>query len=147
MAGVTFLSPQRTLPGSATGSREAPTIDEQVLLALQELKFVELQTLLTLRRMERLLPGPSDFSRRVVIPASSTKMVTIFPPNVIRKGATLYNASTGILYMALGFGATVVDCTLPIAAGGYYEVPFWHRGAITGIWSITNGNVLGTELT
>jgi len=68
-------------------------------------------------------------------------------PNTLRKGATIYNSSTAILYMALGYGASTTIPTLPMAAGGYYEVPFWHRGVITGIWAATNGNAFVTELT
>lgn len=69
--------------------------------------------------------------------------------NTLRAGATIYNDSSSTLKLLLGTPATATSFTLPIAPGGYYEVPFGYQGQIDGIW--IGGGVTGdariTELT
>lgn len=79
--------------------------------------------------------------------ASSASNVTILASNTSRKGATIYNDSTAILYIRFAATATTSNYTVQIPSGGYYEVPFRYTGIIDGIWSAANGNARVTELT
>ncbi|MDZ8096785.1 MAG: hypothetical protein RMZ42_33325, partial [Nostoc sp. DedQUE05] len=79
--------------------------------------------------------------------ASSTSSQTILAANSNRKGATIWNDSTAILYLEFGATAATNAFTAKLLAGGYYEVPFHYTGVISGIWSAANGNALVRELT
>lgn len=77
---------------------------------------------------------------------SATSSTTILALNANRKGATIFNDSTAILYLDLSGGtASSTSYSVQIAAGGYYEVPFGWSGLITGIWASVNGNARVTE--
>lgn len=81
---------------------------------------------------------------------SSITSVTILASNASRKGMTVYNDSTAILYLALTSGAASTTAyTIQMAANSYYEIPFeqMYTGTITGIWASANGNARVTELT
>ena len=84
--------------------------------------------------------------------ASSASSVTILAANNARKGATITNDSTQVLY--LKFGATASTSSYAVVLAGssaapfaYYEVPFGYVGIIDGIWASANGNARVTELT
>jgi len=79
--------------------------------------------------------------------ASSATSVTVLASNASRKGATVYNDSTKILYLKFGTTAATTDCTVRMMPGDYYEVPFGYTGRIDGIWASANGNARVTELT
>jgi hypothetical protein len=73
---------------------------------------------------------------------------TILAANTSRRGATVYNDSTAILYILLAnatSSATVF--TVKVAAGGYYEAPYGYTGIIKGIWASATGSARVTELT
>lgn len=78
---------------------------------------------------------------------------TILASNANRKGATIYNDSTAILYLALAnVTATTTVYSVQIPAGGYYELPVCdggvYTGIIKGIWSAdASGAARVTELT
>lgn len=77
--------------------------------------------------------GPS-----IAIPtqvASSATSVTLLAANSARKGATIYNGGSTTLSLSFVTPATIADQVLPIATGGYYEVPFGYTGPIYGIWA------------
>lgn len=64
-----------------------------------------------------------------------------------RKGATVFNDSAAVLYLALGSAASLTDFTVKIQPDGYYEVPMGYSGIITGIWaSDAGGSARITEL-
>jgi hypothetical protein len=73
----------------------------------------------------------------------------VLAANALRKGATVFNESTAILYLGLGTtAASATNYTVQIPASGYYEVPFWFSGQIRGYWaSDAGGNARVTELT
>ena len=72
----------------------------------------------------------------------------ILASNANRRGATIYNDSTAILYLALGtVAASTTSFTLQLAASSYYEVPFNYSGEIRGIWASATGAARVTELT
>lgn len=78
----------------------------------------------------------------------SATVVTVLAANTARRGATLFNDSTEIAYVALGATATTTDFTVKMAAGDYYEVPFGYTGIITAIWANNaSGAMRVTELT
>ncbi len=84
--------------------------------------------------------------------ASSTNSVTLLASNANRKGATIVNDSSAILYVKLGTTASTSSYTVALPASGsssfnYYEVPFGYTGIIDGIWASANGSARVTELT
>lgn len=79
--------------------------------------------------------------------ASSATNVTLLASAAGRRGSTVYNASTAILYLKLGATASATSYTTQVAASGYYEVPFGYTGIIDGIWAAANGFAYVTSLT
>ena len=79
--------------------------------------------------------------------ASTNADTVILAQNVQRQGATIFNDSTAILYLAL---ANVVSSnanySVQVGAGGYYEVPAKYTGVIKGIWAAANGAARVTEI-
>lgn len=81
----------------------------------------------------RLAPSERAVSTAV---AASAIVQTFLAADVNRKGFTVYNAATGVLFLKLGTGASEASYTLQIAAGGYFETPFGYVGAVTGVWAV-----------
>lgn len=81
--------------------------------------------------------------------ASSTSSVTLLASNTARKGASIQNTSTAILYVLLSSGTATATTShsVQMASGTYYEIPFGYTGAITGIWASANGQANMTEFT
>lgn len=79
--------------------------------------------------------------------ASSSTVVNLLAANTARKGATIYNESTAVLYVKFGAAASATSYTVQVAANAYYEIPFGYTGLITGLWATANGNARVTELT
>ena len=79
--------------------------------------------------------------------ASSATSVTLLAANSGRRGATIYNDSTQVLYVKFGTTASNTSYTVQMAANAYYEIPFQHTGRIDGIWASANGNARVTEFT
>jgi hypothetical protein len=78
--------------------------------------------------------------------ASSASAVTILAANTARKGATIYNDSTAILYLILSTTTpTSTVYTIQMASQSYYEVPFGYTGIIQGIWASANGAARVTQ--
>ena len=90
--------------------------------------------------------GPATGTKSNV--SGSASSVTILASSSSRKGATIFNDSSAILYLDLSGGtATTGSYSTQIAAGGYYEVPGVYTGLITGIWSSGTGNARVTQFT
>lgn len=79
--------------------------------------------------------------------AGSASNVTLLAASWSRKGATVHNDSTAILYLKLGASSSTTDFTVKLQADQYYEVPFGFLGIITGTWASATGNARMTELT
>lgn len=78
---------------------------------------------------------------------SSASSVTVLAANTARRGATITNDSTAVLYLGFGSGAaSTTSYTVQIPAGGYYEVPFGVNEQLTGIWASANGSARVTEI-
>jgi hypothetical protein len=89
--------------------------------------------------------GPATGTRSSVSAAVADTL--LLAANTARKGATVYNDSTALLY--LGLGATAVSTTnysAQVPAGGYYEAPFAFAGQIRGYWVTATGAARVTEL-
>ena len=79
---------------------------------------------------------------------AATSATTLKAANIARKGLTIYNDSTAVLYVLLGTGNVSTSLfTLQMASESYYEVPFGFTGIVTGIWASVNGTAMVTELT
>lgn len=84
--------------------------------------------------------------------ASSASNVTLLAASNSRKGATITNDSSAVLYIKLGATASTTSYTVTLAGSAsapfaYYEVPFGYVGIIDGIWASATGNARITELT
>lgn len=83
----------------------------------------------------------------------SGSVATLIAANAARKGATIYNDSSALLYVKLGSAASTTSFSVLLAGngggiGGFYEIPFGYTGIITGIWaSDAGGSARVTELT
>lgn len=80
--------------------------------------------------------------------AASATNVTLLASNAARKGMTLYNDSTSVLYLKLGLTASTTSYTVQVGPNGFYELPTEpiFTGEIDGIWLVANGNARITEL-
>lgn len=88
---------------------------------------------------------PSSTAILTNVPASLTS-VQLLAANPLRKVATCFNESTGILYLKFGAIASNSSYTVQIAPGGYYELPQpVYTGEVDGIWTIANGFARMTE--
>lgn len=84
--------------------------------------------------------------------ASSASSVTLLSANTARRGATIANDSTSLLYVVFGTTASLTNFTVQIGAKvgsniAYYEVPFGYQGRLDGIWPSANGFARVTEIT
>jgi hypothetical protein len=78
--------------------------------------------------------------------SGSATNVTLLASNADRKGATVFNDSTAILYLKLGATASTTSFTVKLFENSYYEVPFDYTGIIDGIWASATGSARVTEL-
>lgn len=93
------------------------------------------------------LDNPNSDAGTVSSVASAALPVMLLPANPARKGVTIYNASTAILYVILSSqNASTTFYTFPMPTNSYYEIPFRYRGVIGGVWASSNGFALMTEL-
>ncbi len=79
--------------------------------------------------------------------AGSASSVTLQASNSGRRGLTIWNDSSAILYVKLGTTASTTSCTVKMVADAYYEVPFGYTGRVDGIWASATGSARMTELT
>ena len=81
---------------------------------------------------------------------SAAASTVILAANTNRKGATLYNESTAVLYLALSAtAASTTAYSIQVQPSGYYELPpdRLYNGQLTGTWATANGFARITELT
>jgi hypothetical protein len=72
---------------------------------------------------------------------------SLLASNKYRKGATVVNDSTAVLYVKFGTGASTTSYTVRMTSYSYYEVPFGYNGALNGYWSVATGSARITEVT
>lgn len=78
---------------------------------------------------------------------SSITSVPLFPANHRRKGATIFNDSTAVLYLSLKGAASTSNFNYWMAPGAHWELPFKHKLAIYGIWAAADGFARCGDLT
>lgn len=91
----------------------------------------------------------SSTAIRTDVPDSASS-VTILAANAARKGASIYNDSSAILYLLYGNAAvaSATNFTTKLNPGDRHEVEGGFVGILTGIWaSDAGGNARVTELT
>ena len=77
---------------------------------------------------------------------SGTSANLVLAANAARKGATVYNESTAVLYLGLGTtNVSVTSYTVQLPAGALYEIPFGFTGQLRGLWAAVNGAARVTE--
>lgn len=79
--------------------------------------------------------------------AGSASSVTLLASNTSRRGMTIYNDSSAVLYVKFGTTASTTSFTVKMAADTYYEAPFGYTGVIDGIWASATGSARITEIT
>jgi len=74
---------------------------------------------------------------------------TLQAANPLRRGLFVFNDSNCDLYLKVGAAATVIDWSIRICSGAYFEFPFpATTQIITGIWAFAGtGSARVTELT
>jgi hypothetical protein len=82
--------------------------------------------------------------------AASATAVTILAANAARKGATIFNDSTSVLFLLVGSGtASATVYTVQLGLNDFYELPDWgvgvYSGVIGGIWTSATGSARVTE--
>jgi hypothetical protein len=77
--------------------------------------------------------------------AGSASSVLLLAHNGGRKGASIFNDSTAVLYVKLGTTASTTDYQAQLQPLQYYEVPFNYVGIIHGIWASATGNARVSE--
>lgn len=101
--------------------------------------------------MSEYKPATSNLATLTSV-ASSATSVTILAENLKRKGASIVNNSTAILYLKLSNADSddadaTTDHSVQLPTLSYYEVPFGYTGIIRGIWAAANGSANITEYT
>ena len=79
----------------------------------------------------------------------ATSSTTLQASNSARKGWSVHNDSSAILYVKFGSTASSTSYTVKLIADAYYELPTTsvYTGIITGIWASATGSARVTELT
>lgn len=116
------------------------TLGQKAMAASLAVTIASDQSTLTVKQAAATTPSQASV-------VSSASNVTLLASNSSRRGATVFNDSTAVLYLKLGATATTSSYTVQVPSNGYYEVPFNYSGIIDGIWSAANGNARVTELT
>lgn len=79
--------------------------------------------------------------------SGSATSVTLLSSNGSRRGATIYNDSTAILYLKLGATASTTSFTVKMYEDDFFQVPFGYTGVIDGIWASATGSARVVEFT
>lgn len=81
----------------------------------------------------RAIVAPTSATSAATAVTATTTTGTILASNTARKGASVFNEGTAVLYLHLGASASLTVYTVQVASGGLFEVPFGFTGALTGI--------------
>ena len=78
---------------------------------------------------------------------ASTSTVTLFPRAYGTTQRLVFNASTAVLYLKFGEGASTSSYTVQVGAGALFEFPgAAFDGVVTGVWAAANGTAMCTEV-
>lgn len=90
---------------------------------------------------------PTGATSNLSSTADSTTSAVLLAANAARVGASVYNDSTAVLYLALGLVASSTAYTTQVPAGGLYELPSGYTGPVAGVWaSDSTGAARVTEI-
>lgn len=78
--------------------------------------------------------------------AGATGNTNILVLNASRKGGTIFNDSSAIMYVKLGTTASTTSYSAQLVSNAYYEIPFGYIGNIDAVWVSATGNARITEL-
>jgi hypothetical protein len=87
------------------------------------------------------IPNNSASSTVATSVAASTTSVALLASNSNRKGATFWNVSADTLRLECGATASATLFTALLGSGDFFELPFGYTGAVSGVWTGTNGDV------
>jgi hypothetical protein len=106
------------------------------------------------------MPARAALDAEVTSVPSSTGAVELAGANPDRRGLSVYNASTAVLYLKYGSGASSSSYTVAVPASALYELPpvgpvyasgevvgGCYAGQVTGAWASENGSAKVTEVT
>lgn len=133
-------------PGNPLPVVQADAATQTTLAAILAKLITSPATEATLAAVFAKLNGRPGTGTTTRVP-SATANTTLLAATVNRLGATVYNDSASILKLKLGATSSATSCTLQMAAGTYYEIPFWYTGIVTGLWISVDGAANVTELT
>ena len=77
--------------------------------------------------------------------AGSASSTTLLASNTSRKGFSIYNDSTAILYVRFQATASTSNFSVKLQPDAYYEDSMGYTGVIDGIWASATGNARITE--
>lgn len=90
---------------------------------------------------------PTGATSNLSSTADGTTSAVLLAANSSRVGASVYNDSTAVLYLALGLVASSTAYTTQVPAGGLYELPSGYTGPVAGVWaSNSTGAARVTEI-
>lgn len=79
--------------------------------------------------------------------SGSASSVTLLSSNSARKGGSIYNDSTALLYVKFGSTASTTSFNVLLAASAYFEINAGYTGRIDGIWASATGTARVNEIT
>ena len=94
------------------------------------------------------LLGSAGTGTNTNVAGTTTNSTTILAANTARLGASIFNASTAVLYLSRGATCTPTNYSVQVPAGGFYELPHQNGvyvGVITGVWATAAGTAYVTE--
>lgn len=71
--------------------------------------------------------------------SGSATNVTLLSANAARKGGSIFNDSTALLYVKFGTTASTTSFKVILSASAYFEIPAGYTGRIDGIWASATG--------
>jgi len=115
------------------------TITGTVALTAQPIIITTTGSLPTLHRRSSLASTSS-------VNASNSTSQILLSSSLNRLQGLVFNDSTGQLYVTLGSSSSTTSFTVRLDSRGYYEIPIYYIGVVSGIWSNNNGAARMTEI-
>lgn len=89
---------------------------------------------------------PPEVTSGISSVSASASSVTLLSANTLRSGASIYNDSSAILYIACtNAAASTTAFSYKAMPEAYFEVPSGYTGEIRGIWASATGAARITE--
>jgi len=135
--------------GSSGSIATGATVSADIQIGAVELKNASTDDRVSINASGELLTTITRPSTGTITSvAGSASDVSILASNASRKGASVFNDSTAILYLALANTTSSTSAyTVQLAPSAYYEVPAGYTGVLKGIWASAAGNARVTEWT